>query len=151
MKIGDAYPSKYVSAEDLNGQDIVVTITSAEIVELGQVDKESKLVLGLSGKTKKFVCNRTNSRTIEKVLGSDETNDWIGERIIIGPREVEGPRGMVMAIRVSLKPPGPVKTAAAHGIMGKPVNRPAAPVPEPEPEPEDQDGGNAGSELDVPF
>lgn len=141
MNLSQAYPSKFLTADDLQGKDAVVTIASVELEEIGQGrDKSSKLVIGMVGKKKLFVVNKTNAKTIEKVLGSPETDDWIGQRITIGPREVEFQGDMVTALRVSLKPPAQAapKPAAAptHGVMGKPVNRSITVA-----EPSDQDGG----------
>lgn len=140
MNLNDAYPSRFLSAEDLNGQDVTVTISSVALERIGQgKDAVDKLVIGFSGKKKFFVANKTNSRAIAKVLGSDETDEWVGQRITFGPREVEFQGDMVTALRVSLKAPAPA--APTHGVMGKPVNRAAAAAPKPAPEPADQDGG----------
>ncbi len=153
MNLSQAYPSKFLTAEDLNGRDATVTISSVDLEEIGQGrDKSSKLVIGMMGKKKLFVVNKTNAKTIEKVLGSSETDDWIGKRITIGPREVEFQGDMVTALRVSLKAPAAAAAAApTHGPMGKPLNRPAT-NPQPEPEPSDQDGGGVeSSEEEPPF
>lgn len=106
MKTSEAFPSDYLKASDLNGRAVVVTIANVELVELGKDrDKETKLLITFVGKQRGLICNKTNSRTIEKVLGSDDTDDWIGHKIIIEPREVEFGSDMVWAIRVSLKNP----------------------------------------------
>lgn len=127
MKLNDAYPSKYISAADLNGQDVTVTIDGVDLEEFDgdNRNKERKLVLRFRGKKKAMVCNKTNANTIAKVLGSDDTDDWIGKSITIGPREVEFGGEMVWSLRVSLKAPAQPTRAAA----------PARPAPEPEPEP----------------
>ena len=106
MKLNDAYPSQFLTAEDLDGKDITITIAEIELEEIGQGhDKSKKLVIGMTGKKKRFVVNKTNANTIAKVLGSDDTDDWLGQRITIGPREVEFQGNMVWSIRVSLKKP----------------------------------------------
>lgn len=129
MKVNDAYPSKFLTAEDLDGSDVNVTIDDVQLEEIGQgADKQKKLVLSFRGKKKGLVVNKTNANTISKVLASDDTDDWIGQTITIGPREVEFKGEMVWSIRVSLKKPGPKK-----------------PAPAPEPEP-DQDGGGGPEE-----
>lgn len=136
MKTSDAYPTKYLSAEDLGDKDITLTIESVELETIGQGAKATdKLVIGFKGAKKSFVVNKTNANTISKVLGSDETDDWIGQRITIGPREVEFQGDMVMSIRVSLKRP----TSAG---AAKPK-----PEPTPEPVPENDDP----SDSDLPF
>ena len=139
MKTSEAFPSDYLKASDLNGKSVNVTIADVELVEMGQgQDKEKKLLLTFTGKSKGLICNKTNSSVIES-LYSDETNNWIGKAITIAPREVEFQGKMVWAIRVSLKAPaGPT-----HGVMGKPKQAVA-------PAPADQDGGGV-EEDSVPF
>lgn len=137
MKTSSAFPSKYLSADDLDGREITVTIESADMEEVGQKN-EPKLVLSFRGKQKRMVVNRTNAKTIEKVLGSDETDDWIGQRIIIGPREVEFQGDMVLALRVSLKKPGQTVPPAKQ--------KPTAPPPT-----DDLDPMRGGEDAEIPF
>lgn len=136
MKTSEAYPSKYLSAEDLDGKDITLNIRTVDLETIGQGAKASdKLVIGFKGAKKQFVVNKTNANTISKVLGSDETDDWIGQSITIGPREVEFQGDMVLSIRVSLKKPAGAKPAPA----------------EPNPEPEPRFANDEAEEDDIPF
>ena len=112
MNVNSAFPSDYLKAEDLQGKNQTVTIETVELVELGEGrDKQQKILITFRGKEKGLVCNKTNAGTISKLYGP-ETDDWIGQTIIIGPREVEFKGDMVWAIRVSLQKPG-TKPAAA--------------------------------------
>jgi hypothetical protein len=148
MNINEAFPSSYLKAEDLQGKSVTVTIEAVELVSLGQgQDKEQKILITFRGKEKGLVANKTNANTISKLYGP-ETDDWIGQTIIIKPMEVEFKGDLVWAIRVSLQKPGskpgavPAKPAPAP--RQKPT--PAAVVPEVvEPEPEEEAGG------EVPF
>ena len=106
MKTSEAFPSKYLKAEDLQGRDVAVTISDVKLEEFdGDRGKESKMLIMFKGKSKGLITNKTNARTIAKVLGSDETDDWIGKSIVIGPREIEFQGETVWGIRVSLKAP----------------------------------------------
>lgn len=126
MKLSEAFPSNFLKADDLQGKSVTVTIQDVTLEDIGKGhDMQSKLVLTFKGKDKKFVCNKTNSKTIAKLYG-DDTDDWAGNPIIIEPREVEFQGDMVWAIRVSLKKPA--------GTASK-----AAPEPEPENSPEDEE------------
>lgn len=90
----------------MSGRDITATIQTVELEDIGQgADKSRKLVIGFAGKKKLFVVNKTNANTISKVLGTDETDEWLNRSITIGPREVEFQGNMVWSIRVSLKKP----------------------------------------------
>jgi hypothetical protein len=85
MKIGAAFPSKYVKASDLpDGQFIPVTIASVVIENVagdGQAETD-KPVLYFSGKEKGLVLNKTNSSEISAAYG-DETDDWAGKKILL--------------------------------------------------------------------
>ena len=118
MKMNDVFPTKYLQASDLDGADVPVTITGCEIEEMGK-DKDRKPVLTFKGTEKKLVLNKTNWSVIAKVLGTDETDDWIGQRITLYPTEVESFGETVMAIRVRLKLPAPkaVETAKAKQAL----------------------------------
>lgn len=127
MKLNEAYPSKYLTAEELDA-DVTVTISDVDLEDIGQgAQKSRKLILSFQGKKKKFVLNKTNAKTIADVLGTDETDEWIGQRITIGPTEVEFQGEMVNSIRVRKKKP--------TGVAPKVV------------EPADQDGGNVEEEF----
>jgi len=103
--INDAFPSDFLKAEDLQNRNVTVTIATAKIEEIGKgQDKDRKIVISLLGKQKKFVCNKTNANTISGLYGP-ETDNWIGKRITLCPREVEFQGKMVMAIRVSIVKP----------------------------------------------
>ncbi len=57
MRISQEYPSKYLKAGDLGGQDRTVRIRACVKEELGQgSEKESKPVLYFEGHTKGLVC-----------------------------------------------------------------------------------------------
>lgn len=112
MKISQAFPSKYLKAEDLAGRRVTVTIQSADIETIqGDHGKEEKLVLHFVGKEKGLVCNVTNANMIANILGSDETDDWIEGKIILKEEKVPFQGKLVPAIRVDAvpgsKPPPP--------------------------------------------
>lgn len=114
MKLNDAYPSKYLTAEDLGDKLVTATIEEVDLEEIGMgADKSKKLVIAFTGKKKRFVVNKTNANTIAKVLGSDDTDDWIGQRIALRAMEVEFQGSMVMSIRVSIKKPVSQQAAEA--------------------------------------
>ena len=127
MKTSQAFPSDYLKASDLNGKSVNGTIESVEMVDMGQGrDKERKLLIRFVGKQKSLVCNKTNAGIIERLTGSDETDNWVGKKITLCAREVEFQGDMVWAIRVSLTAPG----------------NPAPAVSAPAPEPPDDEVGS---------
>lgn len=95
------FPSKYVCAEDLNGQDAPVTIERIGIEEMPNGDGEQKPVLYFTGCRKGLVLNKTNAKRIAQMYGND-TNAWIGHEIVLYPSETDLRGETVPCIRVRL-------------------------------------------------
>lgn len=111
MKIGEAFPSKYLKASDLQGRRVAVTIHSVDMENIG--DDTDKLVIYFQGKDKGFVCNRTNANMIAEIIGSEETDEWTGQKIVLYSTKVDFQGRRVDAIRVDYpqdrpKAPSPV-------------------------------------------
>ena len=102
MNLNDAFPSKYLKTEDLKGRDVLVTIESVEQVTLPQ-GQGRKLVATFRGKEKGWIVNKTNANTIANVLGSTDTDDWIGKQITLYPSETEFQGQPVECVRVRRK------------------------------------------------
>jgi hypothetical protein len=116
MKVASLYPSKYLRADDLDGEDVLLTIKSIEICH--DFDQPKPVVTFAEGDAKGLVLNKTNTRAIAASLGP-ETDDWIGQRIVLFVAQVpmEG-RGIVDAIRVRVPKR---KAAAAKKAPGAPL------------------------------
>ena len=125
MKVSDAFPSKYMKAEDFDENETrILTIRNIEIEELGQDKnkKESKPVISFrEPNTKGLVLNKTNAAIISKFYG-DEMDDWIGKRVALHVIEVESFGDVVKAIRVKTKQPQTVDV----GNIGAGVSIPSA-------------------------
>src|SRR5688572_30608835 len=78
MKATDAFPSKYISASDLGGQEVTVKITHIAPEEIGG---KQKYICYFAGKKKGLVLNKTNWNTIARISGRDDTDDWTGVEI----------------------------------------------------------------------
>ena len=111
MKVNDVYSSKYLKSGDITETPVSYTIKDATVEQVGP-EKTEKIVIYFVGQDKGFVVNKTNAKTISKVLGSDDTDDWAGKAIKLYSTEVQFKDELVEAIRVSLKP-GSVGEAAA--------------------------------------
>jgi hypothetical protein len=122
MRVGEAFPSKYLSAVDLKGRSVVVTISKYSIEKF---DDGPKPVLWFSGKEKGLCLNKTNANMIEELLGTDEMDDWKGKSITVYPTKVDYQGKRVDAIRVE-------DTLPTGG-------KAAPPKPEPEPDPFETD------------
>jgi len=102
--LNEAFPSKYIKASDLPEEGSQsFTIEKVAIEEVG-LNKERKLVIAFEESDKSMICNKTNARTIAKVLGSENTDEWEGKTVNLYRAEVEFQGEMVESIRVKIKP-----------------------------------------------
>lgn len=118
MKIGSAFPSTFLKADDLQGRRITVQIDTVTMEDIGD---GTKPVLHFIGKDKGLVLNKTNAAMVTEIAGTDETSDWHGVAIVLYPTRVDFQGKRVDAIRID-KP----ETPAAAPRRPQPV---AAPTP----------------------
>lgn len=100
-RVSETFPSKTLSAADLDEQDYTVTITDVDVV---QFDDGTKYEITLKEDKKHFICNKTNANTIARMYG-DDTDDWLGKQITLYPAWVDVRGEQKEAIRVRPKPP----------------------------------------------
>jgi|SRR5215468_584089 len=98
MKVSGLFPSNYLRAADLNGQDVTVVVDKITVEDIGD---DTKPVVYFRGKKKGLVLNKTNASNIAIAYG-DDTEDWVGQEIILYPTLVDFQGRSVEAIRVKL-------------------------------------------------
>lgn len=133
VKIGNAFPSDYLKAADLNGKAVRLVIETVTVEKIGE---DQKPVLHFAGKDKTLVLNKTNTNRIVEAVGSDETDDWAGWSIVLYPCKVDYQGKRVDAIRVDDRP----------GASKAPTARQSRPTP-----PDDEPPADLPSEDDIPF
>lgn len=104
MKTSDVFPTRFVSAEDLD-HDITLKVEDVKLEEMYDPQSKGdiqKPVAYFQGATKGLVLNKTNWKILATLYG-DESNDWKGKAITISKTEVQAFGDIVQAIR--LKPP----------------------------------------------
>lgn len=106
MKSTDIFPSKYLRAADLNGQEPIVTIDRVDMETLGD---ERKPVVYFRNKDKGLVLNKTNFNAIEEISGKDDTDLWSGTKVKLFTAKVEFQGKRVPAIRIDAPSAAPVK------------------------------------------
>lgn len=100
MNINDAFPSKYLKAGDLPEDTAqVVTIEKVQIEEIGR-EKQRKPVIHFEELDKAFVCNKTNAKSIARITGTEEFEEWTGTKVALYRAEVEFQGDIVESIRV---------------------------------------------------
>lgn len=83
-RIHEMKSSKFLKREDVgNGLGGIIESVSQENVAKEGVDPELKWCLHFSNIDKPLVLNTTNMTLIAKFLGSDNTDDWVGGKIIL--------------------------------------------------------------------
>ena len=117
MNLTDAFPSRFLKASDLpaDGAEIF-TIEKISLEQIG-ADKEVKPVIFFEEESKGLVLNKTNGRTIARILQSQEFDDWLKHKIGLYRADVEFRGELVEAIRIKAakqpeqKPAAPQKPA----------------------------------------
>lgn len=101
MRIGEAFPSNFLKVDDLKGKRIIVTMDRIEVQKIGD---DTKPVLFFQGKDKGLVLNKTNAITIAEITGTEEMDNWRGQKIVLHPDKTmyEGKR--VACIRIAEAP-----------------------------------------------
>ena len=137
MKRDEVFKSNYLNAASLKGRKVPVTIESVDIETLGQgKDAEDKPVVHFKGTPLGLVLNMTNWDTLQDLLGSDDSDDWVGKKVLLVPAKTKFGNKMVDCVRIEPHNQG--------------ANRRLNPEP-PEPEPEDEEQPFSAGDDDVPF
>ena len=134
IKMNDAFPSKWLKADDLQGRPVKAVIQETLMEDIGD---DHKPVIYFRGKEKGLVCNKTNFESIAMDLG-DDTDLWVGQTIELYPARTNYAGKTVPCVRVRMP----------AGVAPPP--RQAAPAIRRE-EPPPNDGHNAPIDDDIPF
>lgn len=102
MDIDAAFPSQFLKASDLQGKNVTLMIDRVELEEIkGRRGNENKPVVYFSRTKKGLVLNVTNKNAIKAAYGGD-TDNWIGQQVILYPRIVDFQGEEVEAIRIRI-------------------------------------------------
>lgn len=102
MKIGQAFPSKYLKAADLAGKSHALSILGVKIENVGGADnEEDKPVMYFNGKQKGVVLNRTNAMAVAAKYG-DDTESWVDKDVLVYPDTVMFQGKLVDCIRMRI-------------------------------------------------
>ena len=91
MKYQQAYPSRWLKAEQLPGE-VEVIIDSVDLEDVTNIkgETEQKLVAMFvepvyEGGPQRMIVNKTNGTTIARLADSDETDCWTGVKLRLTP------------------------------------------------------------------
>lgn len=117
--IDEIYPSKYLKATDIDGSDLVVTISKADVEVMGLGDRaDQKIVLYFQETDKGLPLNKTNAIAVGQLYGRDIEN-WVGKRVALFPTEVSFQGKQYPSIRVRMKPPTDQYTQLTQQFVAK--------------------------------
>jgi hypothetical protein len=101
MELSSVFSSDTLKAEDIEGKEPTVVIAS---VEMKKFDNGNKLILKFQNAKKALVANKTNSKRIAMMYGSD-TDKWIGRPVTLYVDIVDFQGEPTEAIRVRVIKP----------------------------------------------
>ena len=101
MDIYDEFTSSFFKATELVGKKLPVTITTVEKTEMN--DGKTKPVLKFEEDTRGLVLNVENRTVLAERFGRD-TRAWVGKKVTLITRRVNGPSGPCPGIRFADPP-----------------------------------------------
>jgi hypothetical protein len=117
--LSEMFPSKFLKASDID-QDYEVTIVEVSTDTVGQGDQaEEKFIVHFEQFDKGIVLNKTNAGLIAAQHGED-TDGWIGKKIVLTVEDVAYQGKIVPAIRVR-RPARPTTPTRKPLPAGKPL------------------------------
>ncbi len=91
MKLNDLFPCKYATGEDLAGKSVTLTISHLRLEKMiptpGTAPVE-KWVVFFKEAQKGIVLSKTLAFQISKAVGSEDTDDWVGKKVVLYPEPV---------------------------------------------------------------
>ena len=123
MKIHDAFPSRWLTAADVE-PSLDVTVRGVTVEEIGK-DRETKPVVWFDETDKGLVCNKTNFVNLAKICGGDESDEWTGRTVQLYSTQVQFGGEEVAAVRVR-QIRAPVAMPTQRPAAAAPAARPAA-------------------------
>ena len=83
MHLDKLFPGKYLTAADLDGEDVTLTINKVRVQEIGRDGKE-KPVLHFTDEAKGLILNKTNANAIGELYGK-EVDNWHDKKVTLFP------------------------------------------------------------------
>ena len=135
----ERFPKRFLSAPDLKGKPVKLTIDREYTEELAESDgvKKLKSILSFKGTTKELVVNQTNFDAICDATGKYDSADWGGQEIVLYPTKTQ----------MAGKPVDCIRTRAPDQKAMKLVPKPAPEPPPPETVPAAPDD----MDVEIPF
>ena len=92
MKIDQRFPRKYATGADLQGKAATLTIARMQPEQMRPgpgAPTQTKYVIYFSEAQKGVILNRTLANQIADITGSQDTDDWAGQRVTLYPQPMK--------------------------------------------------------------
>ena len=102
MKLTEMFPKRFATGEDLQGKAVTLTVqgvNSEKMRPQRNAPEVDRWVLYFKETKKGVILSRTLAYQIASILGSDDTDRWIGKRIMLYPQPMNVAGKQVVAIR----------------------------------------------------
>lgn len=120
-RISEMVESKFLKKEDVGqGALLVVTAIVQHNVAMQGAEPEMKWCMEFKGTDKPLVLNTTNMRIMEQIVGSDNTDDWIGKSVVLYTDPNISFGGKIVG-GIRMRAPKQQGTAAPKPAVGAPV------------------------------
>jgi len=100
--INDMFPGRFLRGSDLKSPATVVIrrVVQERMYSRAERAEADKWVVYFEGARKGLVLNRTNAEKIAEIVGSRDSDDWIGRQVVLYPVEIEVAGARRPAVRV---------------------------------------------------
>ena len=121
----DYFGSHDLFETDNQYREIIVTLKSVQkVAVMGADGKKSDCIVATTNETKPIILNKTNCKTITRLLGTPAIEKWAGQQVKIGVDKVKAFGDVTDALRVRTTKPTPDKpkdyTAQIESIQSCP-------------------------------
>jgi len=89
MKLSKMFPKRYATGEDLQGKPVtltIATIVSEKMHPQPNAPEVERWVAHFKEAKKGVILSRTLAYQFAEILGSEDTDDWLGKRITLYPQ-----------------------------------------------------------------
>ena len=113
MNINEMYPKRYASGLDLNGKAATLTVSriTRESMQTPGVGQVEKYVIYFQETKRGVVLSRILAEQIAAALGTPETDQWTGKKVMLYPENISVAGSIRVVIRARAPSPELPKTA----------------------------------------
>lgn len=100
--ISKEFPSRFLKGDEITGKEVPVTVKDIkkELVYSRQTNKKDEvLVMYFQGKERGVVMKKERSTDMKAITGSDDTDGWIGKKVIMFTQKRKAKDGIFDVIR----------------------------------------------------